>query len=272
MSHSETCAQTATLVVLRHGQSAWTVPDENRFAGWVDVPLTDHGREQAARAGRLLSETGIEPDVAFTSVLGRSIETCRIILGELGRPWIPTWHSWRLNERHYGALQGQTRPDVRARLGRDELQRIRRSFDVVPPRMDSASPLFQGGDPRYLPRALEVADVSPAGGRLGGPEPACVTGESIHDVWRRLEPFWTAWVEPLLRRGLCVLVCTHGSVVRTALMRVEGLSPERASQVEVPTGVPLALELDPTTLRATRPARYLDPEAAQSGIEAAGAL
>lgn len=264
--------KTATLAVMRHGQSAWTVKDVNRFAGWADIPLTDRGREQAAHAGGLLRRAGIVPDAVFTSVLERAIVTADIVLETLGCLWTPEHRSWRLNERHYGALQGETRPDMRRRYGEELFNSYRRGYDVRPPQIAPDSPWCQARDPRYRPRALELSDIAPDGSPLGGPDPAKIRSEALADVGLRLDPLWRAWVAPLLASGRTVLVCTHGSVVRSIMMRVEGKSPDEARRAEIPTGVPLAYEVDRETLRAVAPARYLDEAAAEAGIEAVRAL
>lgn len=255
-----------TLVVMRHGESVWTAKSQNRFAGWVDVPLTDRGRVQAHHAGTLLREAGLAPEVCMTSVLGRSIETARIVLDEVARPWLSVERTWRLNERHYGAFQGQTRPAMRERYGEELFQTYRRSYDVRPPEIAKDSEFFQGQDPRY---GTAFAD------GLDDIDPARIRSESLEDLGRRLAPWWRARVLDELSRGRCVLVVTHGSVVRSIRMALEHISPERIRGVNVPTGVPLAYEFsckpgrDPAP---TEPGRYLDEAAARVGIEATNAL
>lgn len=251
----------ATLVIMRHGESAWTDKAVNRFAGWVDVPLTDRGRVQAHHAGLLLREAGIKPVVCMTSVLGRSIETARIVLDEIGRPWLPVERTWRLNERHYGAFQGQTRPAMRERYGDRLFATYRRSYDVRPPLIDVTSEFFQGSDPRYGADFLDGLD---------DVDPRSIRSESLADLRVRLEPWWKAHVEPQLARGRCVLVVTHGSVVRLVRMMLEGISPEHIRDVNVPTGVPLAYELATSDvgLVVEGCGRYLDETAAQVGIRA----
>lgn len=252
----------ATLVIMRHGESTWTDKAVNRFAGWVDVPLTEHGREQAHRAGALIREAGIRPVVCMTSLLGRSIETADIALAELGRPWLTCLRTWRLNERHYGAFQGETRPAMRERYGDELFQTYRRSYAVRPPEIDPASPYFQGADARYAP---DMDD------GLGGPDPALVRAESLEDVGKRLAPWWAREVEPRLAAGECVLVVTHGSVVRSIVKALEGLTADEISHVNVPTGVPLAFAFETGADGRARVAgrgRYLDEKAAEAGMRA----
>lgn len=249
-----------TLVVMRHGQSTWTDKRVNRFAGWVDVPLTDAGRERAAASAKLLEAAGIAPEFCFTSLLGRSIETARIVLDGLGRPWVPVRRTWRLNERHYGAFQGQTRPAMLERYGQERFSAYRRSYAVRPPKIDEASEYFQAGDPRYG----AVYDDG-----LGGPDPARIRSECLADVGARLAPYWDAEVAPLLAACRTVLVVTHGSVVRSVIKRLEGVSDEGISAVNVPTGIPRAYRFAPGEgLRPEGPGEYLDPAAAAAGIAA----
>jgi len=256
----------ATLVIMRHGQSTWTDKAVNKFAGWVDVPLTDLGRDQARHAGELLAGAGIEPDVLFTSVLSRTIETANIVLDRVGRPWIPVRRTWRLNERHYGAFQGQTRPAMLEKYGEELFATYRRSYDVRPPQIELDSPFYQGDDPRYSP----IYDDG-----LDDRDPRSIRAESLQDAIPRLSPFWDAHVLPELAQGRTVLVVTHGSVVRSVFMALDGVSPEDIRKVNVPTGVPLVYDF------ATRPGhvpavvskgRYLDPEAARAGIAETASL
>lgn len=257
-------ARGGTLVIMRHGESVWTDKACNRFAGWVDVPLTDKGRTQAHHAGVLLREAGLAPVVCMTSVLGRSIETARIVLDEISRPWLPVERTWRLNERHYGAFQGQTRPAMRERYGEELFQSYRRSYDVRPPEIAEDSEYFQGSDPRY---GSEFSD------GLDGVDPAGVRSESLEDLGARLTPWWRAHVEPALASGRCVLVVTHGSVVRSIRMSLEGISSAKIRSVNVPTGVPLAYEFAPGEgARPRGTGRYLDEDAARAGIRAVSEL
>ncbi len=267
----------ATLVVMRHGESTWTDPSVNRFAGWVDVPLTQRGREQAAHAGTLLKSAGLKPEICFTSLLRRSITTANIALDAANRLWIPVERTWRLNERHYGALQGQTRPAMRRRYGEEQFNLYRRSYDVRPPAIDTDSAYFTGGDARYRADGLDDAD------------PSLITAESLEDVVCRLAPWWRACVEPRLAAGQTVLVVTHGSVVRAIKKTLEDIPAQEISKVNIPTGVPLAYEFEtdetdaaPATApggaapaarpRITGPGSFLDPDAARAGILAVESL
>lgn len=256
----------STLVIMRHGESTWTDPAVNRFAGWADVPLTERGRAQAKEAGSLMKEAGILPDCVFTSLLRRSIVSADIALDELGRLWVPVLRSWRLNERHYGAFQGQTRPAMRAKYGDELFATYRRSFDVRPPAIDEASPWFQGSDPRYGTAAEDG---------LGSPNPAAIRSECLKDVIARLEPFWKAYVTPPLLLGQTVLVVTHGSVVRSLIKVIEGISDDEIRTVNVPTGQPRVYKFESGMfgeLHLKGSGHYLDPDAAKRGAEEASAL
>ena len=252
----------STLVIMRHGESTWTDKATNRFAGWVDVPLTQRGRAQARQAGALMKRAGIEPVVCMTSVLGRSIETADLVLTELGRTWLSLERTWRLNERHYGAFQGQTRPAMRAKYGAERFEAYRRGCDVRPPLILRDSEFFQGSDPRYGAAFADGLDTI---------DPASVCGESLEDVGARLRPWWAARVAPELARGRCVLVVTHGSVVRSLRMTLEDISPAEIRSVNVPTGIPLVYEFDvgQRGLHLVGAARYLDEAAAAAGEQAA---
>ncbi|MFC2704955.1 MAG: 2,3-diphosphoglycerate-dependent phosphoglycerate mutase [Olsenella profusa] len=252
--------RSATLVVMRHGESTWTDKAQNRFAGWADIPLTERGRDQARHAGELIRDASIRPDAAFTSLLRRSIETCDIVLDVVDRLWVPVIRSWRLNERHYGSFQGEARPAMRERYGEELFTTYRRSYDVRPPEIATSSPWWQGDDPRYGVIAQDGLDSL---------DPAQIRSECLRDVVVRLEPFWQAFVTPCLSLGETVLVVTHGSVVRSLIKVIEGLSDEEIRTVNVPTGVPRAYEFTSDAfggLRVQGSGRYLDPEAAAAGI------
>ncbi len=251
----------ATLVIMRHGESTWTDKKVNKFAGWVDVPLTERGRSQAEAAGHLMEEAGILPDAVFTSLLRRSIVSADIALDVLGRLWVPAIRSWRLNERHYGAFQGETRPAMRAKYGDELFDIYRRSFDVRPPAIDEGSPYFQGEDPRYGALSQDGLDEI---------DPRQIRSECLKDVIARLEPFWKAYVTPPLLLGETVLVVTHGSVVRSLIKVIEGLSDEEIRKVDVPTGQPRVYEFETGIfgdLRLAGEGRYLDPDAAAKGAK-----
>jgi 2,3-bisphosphoglycerate-dependent phosphoglycerate mutase len=235
-----------TLVLLRHGQSTWN--RENRFTGWTDVDLSDLGVDEARHAGTLLREEGFEFDVAYTSVLKRAIRTLWLVLDELDRMWIPVYRDWRLNERHYGALQGLDKAETAARHGEEQVKIWRRSYSVTPPPLEDADPRHPAHDPRY--RRLDPSSL-----------PAT---ESLELTVRRFLPCWHEHLAPALDRGECVLVAAHGNSLRALVKFLDGISDEDIVGVNIPTGVPLVYELD-DDLRPLR-SRYLGDAAA---IEAA---
>ncbi len=215
---------THTLVLLRHGESAWNLA--NRFSGWTDVDLTEAGRRQARTAGARLRDGGFEFDAAFTSVLKRAIRTLWIALDEMDRMWLPVHRDWRLNERHYGALQGLDKAETAARYGEDQVLRWRRSYDEPPPALDPDDERRPGRDPRYagvpdLPRT-----------------------ESLKDTVARMMPLWEGVIAPRVRAGERVLVCAHGNSLRALVKHLGGLSEEEILRVNIPTGAPLVYELD----------------------------
>jgi 2,3-bisphosphoglycerate-dependent phosphoglycerate mutase len=240
---------TGKLILVRHGQSIWNL--ENLFTGWTDVDLAAQGREEAARAGRQLLEEKLVPDVAFTSVLKRAIRTLWIILDEMDRMWIPVERSWRLNERHYGALQGLDKAQTVARHGEAQVKIWRRSYDVPPPPLagdDERHPRF---DPRY-------ADV---------PAAELPAAESLKDTLARVLPFWHSRIAPELRLGRNVLVAAHGNSLRAMVKMLDEVSESDIVELNIPTGIPLLYELDPQ-LRPLA-SRYLgDPAAAAAAAEA----
>jgi 2,3-bisphosphoglycerate-dependent phosphoglycerate mutase len=231
------------LVLLRHGESTWN--RENRFTGWTDVDLTPQGVDEAHEAGRLLREEGIEPDVAFTSVLKRAIRTLWIALDELDRMWLPVRNSWRLNERHYGALQGLNKAETAAEFGDEQVHIWRRSYDIPPPPLDHDDARFPGHDPRY-------ADL---------PDDELPRTESLKDTVARFLPYWESAIAPALREGATPLVAAHGNSIRALVKYLDGISDDEIVGLNIPTGVPLVYSLD-ADLRPTGH-RYLgDPEAA----------
>jgi 2,3-bisphosphoglycerate-dependent phosphoglycerate mutase len=239
----------ATLILLRHGQSDWNL--KNLFTGWVDVDLTAEGEAEGRRGGELLVEHGLLPDVIHTSLLRRAIRTAQIALDAADRHWIPVKRSWRLNERHYGALQGKDKAAVRAEFGDEQFMLWRRSYDVPPPALDRSDPYSQAGDPRYAD-LLEIA-----------PDTECLA-----DVVDRMLPYWYDSIVPDLRSGKTVLITAHGNSLRALIKHLDGLGDEAVVNLNVPTGIPLHYQLDPVTLKPLSAATYLDPTAAAAAIEA----
>lgn len=227
-----------TLVLLRHGESEWNL--RNRFTGWTDVDLSPRGRLEAAAAGHLLKEAGVEITLAFTSVLKRAIRTLWIVLDELGRMWLPYSCHWRLNERHYGALQGLNKDETAAKFGAEQVRLWRRSYDVPPPPLKPDDPRHPRFDPRY---AHLDPDELPA-------------AESLKDTLQRLLPFWEQHLAPAVRSEPGVLVSAHGNSLRALVKHLWGVSEAQIPRLEIPTGNPLVVELDPQ-LRV-QAARYLD--------------
>ena len=240
---------TYNLVLLRHGESEWN--QKNLFTGWVDVPLTDKGREEGIRAGELLREHDLLPDVLHTSLLKRAILTAQITLESADRSWIPTTRSWRLNERHYGALQGKNKKEIRDEYGEDQFMEWRRSFSTPPPPLDDASEWSQVREERYA--------------NLGDALPRT---ECLSDVIVGLLPYWYDANVPDLQRGCTVLVAAHGNSLRALIKHLEGISDEEITGLNVPTGIPLHYELDEAFRPVGGRGTYLDPEAAAAAIGA----
>jgi len=235
-----------TLVLLRHGQSAWNL--ENRFTGWTDVDLTDAGRAEAKAGAAQLKAEGFGFDVAYTSVLKRAIRTLWITLDELDQMWIPVHRTWRLNERHYGALQGLNKAETAAKHGEDQVKIWRRSFDVPPPPLEASDPRHPGRDPRYK----------------NVPKNELPLTESLKDTIARVLPFWNDQIAPSIKAGNRVLIAAHGNSLRALVKHLDNLTAEQIMEVNIPTGVPLVYELD-GNLKAIR-SRYLGD---QAQIEAA---
>ena len=242
---------TNTLILLRHGQSEWN--EKNLFTGWVDVRLTEQGRREAANAGTLLAEAGLLPDVLHTSMLSRAIQTSNLALDSADRLWIPVKRSWRLNERHYGALQGLDKNETLAKYGEEQFMEWRRSFDTPPPALDDSSEWSQANDPRY-------ADID-------GERPRT---ECLKDVIVRLLPYWNDSVLPDLNSGKTVLVTAHGNSLRALVKHLDGISDEDIAGLNIPTGMPLVYDIDENG-KPIGPGRYLDPEAAAAGAAAVAA-
>ncbi|RMG16727.1 MAG: 2,3-diphosphoglycerate-dependent phosphoglycerate mutase [Deltaproteobacteria bacterium] len=237
------------LVLVRHGQSVWNL--ENRFTGWTDVGLTEQGVAEAQQAARLLKEEGYDFDVAHTSLLTRALETLHEILRGLDRLWIPVHKHWRLNERHYGALQGLNKKETAREHGEEQVFVWRRSYDVPPPPLEPDDPRHPRHDPRY---ALLPPDLLPA-------------TECLADVVHRMLPYWYDAIVPDLRAGRRVLVCAHGNSLRALVKHLDGISDAEIPKLNIPTGIPLVYTLD-GDLRAVSH-RYLgDPEAARKAAEA----
>jgi 2,3-bisphosphoglycerate-dependent phosphoglycerate mutase len=240
---------THTLVLLRHGESEWNA--KNLFTGWVDVDLTDKGRREAVDGGRQLVDAGILPDVVHTSLQRRAITTAHLALDAADRHWIPVRRSWRLNERHYGALQGKDKKQTLEQYGEEQFMTWRRSFDVPPPPLDDDDEWSQAGDPRY-------AD-------LGDDLPRT---ECLKDVIARMLPHWESAVVPDLQAGHTVLVAAHGNSLRAIVKHLDGISDEDIAGLNIPTGMPLVYRLD-ESLKPTVPGgEYLDPEAAAAAAAA----
>jgi 2,3-bisphosphoglycerate-dependent phosphoglycerate mutase len=240
-----------TLILLRHGQSGWN--EKNLFTGWVDVRLTEKGQAEAQRGGALLRETGILPDVLYTSLLSRAIQTANLALDSADRLWIPVKRSWRLNERHYGALQGKDKAQTLAEYGNEKFMEWRRSFDVPPPPIDEHDEFSQSNDPRY------------AG--IDGEIPAT---ECLKDVIDRMIPYWESDITKDLAAGKTVLVTAHGNSLRALVKHLDGISDEDIAELNIPTGIPLVYKLD-HNFRPLGPGEYLDPEAAAAGAAAVAA-
>lgn len=226
MSSSSPPVTPGPLILVRHGQSTWNV--ENLFTGWTDVDLSPTGRDEAARAGRELLAAGLEVQVAFTSVLKRAIRTLWILLDEMDRMWVPVERSWRLNERHYGALQGLNKAQTVAQHGEAQVKIWRRSYDIPPPPLTEDDPRHPRHDQRYA--QVPAAEL-----------PAT---ESLKDTLARVQPFWHARIAPELRRGRQVLVVAHGNSLRAMVKMLDGLSDAAIVELNIPTGVPLLYELD----------------------------
>ncbi|NUS43275.1 MAG: phosphoglyceromutase [Mycobacteriaceae bacterium] len=237
-----------TLVLLRHGESEWNAL--NLFTGWVDVHLTTKGVAEGKRAGELLAEQGVLPDIVYTSLLRRAISTANLALDAADRHWIPVVRDWRLNERHYGALQGKNKAQIRDEYGEDQFMQWRRSYDTPPPPIEADSEYSQAGEVRY-------ADIGP-----GVPATEC-----LKDVVARMVPYWETAIAADLRAGKTVLVAAHGNSLRALVKHLEDVSDADIAGLNIPTGIPLRYELD-DNLRPLRPGEYLDPAAAAAGAAA----
>ena len=213
------------LVLLRHGQSTWNL--ENLFTGWHDVPLSEQGVGEAIEAGRLMRDAGLSPEIVHTSVLVRAIQTADFALGEMGLTWIPVRRSWRLNERHYGALQGLNKKETAERFGQDKVKVWRRSYDVRPPDLDPSDERHPSHDPRYAALPPELLP----------------SAECLRDVVERMLPYWFDAIVPDLLAHSCVLVSAHGNSLRALVKHLDVLSDQQVVELDIPTGVPRVYEL-----------------------------
>ncbi|MDT5151628.1 MAG: 2,3-bisphosphoglycerate-dependent phosphoglycerate mutase [Mycobacterium sp.] len=238
----------ATLVLLRHGESEWNAL--NLFTGWVDVDLTDKGRAEAVRGGELLAEEGVLPDVLYTSLLRRAITTANLALDAADRHWIPVHRDWRLNERHYGALQGLDKAATKEKYGEEQFMAWRRSYDTPPPPIEKGTEFSQDADPRY-------ASIG------GGPLTECLA-----DVVARFVPYFTEVIVPDLSAGKTVLIAAHGNSLRALVKYLDGMSDSDVVSLNIPTGIPLVYELDGALNPTVEGGRYLDPDAAAAGAAA----
>ena len=239
-----------TLVLLRHGESEWNA--KNLFTGWVDVPLSEKGRDEAVRGGELIAGSGVLPDVLHTSVLRRAITTAQLALDACERHWIPVRRSWRLNERHYGALQGKDKKATLAEFGEEQFMLWRRSYGTPPPPLDDDSEFSQSGDERYAALPDELR-----------PRTECLA-----DVVDRMLPYWYDAVVPDLRAGGTVCIAAHGNSLRALVKHLDGMSEDAVVGLNIPTGIPLVYRLDADMRPLQNGGDYLDPDAAADAIAA----
>ena len=241
-----------SLVLVRHGQSTWN--EQNLFTGWIDVGLSDLGRQEAHSAAKLLLDGHYTFDVAFTSVLKRAIQTLWIILEDMDLMWIPVYRSWRLNERHYGALQGLNKADTAKTYGNDQVHLWRRSYEIRPPELTEADERYPGNDPRY--RDVDKKDIPLA--------------ECLKDTVERFLPYWHTTIVPIIKEGKRVLISAHGNSLRALVMYLDTLSKDEIVKLNIPTGIPLVYELG-DNLKSVRHYYLGDQEAAKKAAEAVAA-
>jgi len=237
------------LVLLRHGESEWN--KQNRFSGWTDVDLSDQGIIEAHKAGKLLKENGFTFDIAFTSVLKRGIRTLWIVLDELDLLWIPVFKSWRLNERHYGALQGFYKAKMATELGEEQVLIWRRSYDIPPPPLKTTDPRYPGTDKRY--KELDPKDIP--------------LSECLKDTVERFLPYWHETIVPTIKNGKNILISAHGNSLRALVKYLDDVSEEEIVELNIPTGIPLIYELD-DDLKPINHYYLGDPEELKQAIEA----
>lgn len=240
------------IVLLRHGQSAWNL--ENRFTGWTDVDLTKQGEEEARAAGRLLKQEGFEFDIVYTSVLKRAIRTMWLAMEEMDQVWLPVVRNWRLNERHYGALQGLDKAETAAKHGEEQVKIWRRSYDIPPPSLDESDPRYPGRDRRYAGLAKSDLPLT----------------ESLKDTVARFVPYWENTIAADVRAGKNVLVVAHGNSLRALVKYLDNMSEKDILELNIPTGIPLLYELD-ANLKPIRSTYLGDPEAAAKAAAAVAA-
>jgi 2,3-bisphosphoglycerate-dependent phosphoglycerate mutase len=237
-----------TLVLLRHGESIWN--KENRFTGWTDVDLSERGIDEARKAGKILKENGFTFDLAFTSVLKRGIRTLWIVLDEMDLMWIPVYNSWRLNEKHYGALQGLYKDKMAAEVGEEQVLIWRRSYDIRPPALKTTDPRYPGDDPRYKNLNHDEIPLT----------------ESLKDTVDRFLPYWHDTIAPLVKQGKKVLISAHGNSLRALVKYLDNISEEEIISLNIPTGLPLIYELDDNLRPLTH--YYLgDPEEVEKAMK-----
>jgi 2,3-bisphosphoglycerate-dependent phosphoglycerate mutase len=236
------------IVLLRHGESVWN--KENRFTGWTDVDLSDKGREEAKKAGLVLKKEGFVFDAAFTSVLKRAIKTLWMALEELDLMWIPVSNSWRLNERHYGALQGLNKSETAAKYGEDQVLIWRRSYDIQPPALEKTDPRYPGSDPRYA--GMDKKDVP------------CT--ECLKDTVARFLPYWHEQIAPDIRSGKKIIIAAHGNSLRALVKYLDNVSEEEIIKLNIPTGIPLVYELT-DDLKPVKHYYLGDPEEIKKAME-----
>ena len=237
------------LVLIRHGESLWN--QENRFTGWYDVDLAEKGREEAKTAGRLLKEQGFTFDVSYVSVLKRAVRTLWIALDEMDLMWLPVHHSWRLNERHYGALQGLNKSETAAKFGEDQVKIWRRSYDIPPPPLEPTDPRFPGNDRRYAGLTRDELPLT----------------ECLKDTVARIMPFWNETLAPTIKSGKRVLVVAHGNSIRAMVKYLDKVSDDEIVGINIPTGIPLVYELD-AALKPIKHEYIGDPEEIARAMQA----